>query len=804
MKILFFCTAFNSLSQRAYLALSEQHYVTIEYALSEELMIEAAELVKPHVIICPFLTTFVPAQVYNNYLTLIVHPGPPGDAGPSALDWLLMGDDGTEPDSKKLVQRKSLSEQGRPYWGVTVVQATAEFDMGPVWAFEQFAVDIDQPHITKSSLYRGPVTRAAITAVLKAVDRITIAADARNATARRCASTPPPASISTEKGTAGRSSNKVAVDPSLVANAVFSQLSVTTGQSFQGGKTLHRPLLRAADRDFDPRVHGAVEISRRIRCADSQPGCLSSLFGPKLYLYGGVVDSGKQAAGCAPGSVIASRDDAVCIATCDGKGVWITHVRRVKAKTDASLWPKVPAVQGLAELSEHSMGYHNLQRVVSMRGRQRFKEEEEEEEQEEGNKDKEWSRATSSTLQDIWIDFEPASDKYGNIAYVFFDFYNGAMSTKQCRRLLKALQYLLSVADEKSVRALVLMGGSYFSNGIHLNVIESAADPALESWFNINAIDDLVYTILHDFPGREIKTIAAIRGNAAAGGVALATACDFVLAGEDVVLNPAYRAMGLYGSEFHSLTYNARCRGHHGKRILRDMVPLSASAAGHLGLVDHVLPGWGAGLDSAVKAQVKVLILTSVLVVVGGGSLEASSSSSSSSSSGVVRPDSTAEWKRGLDLSSGALARIRAEELAEMAKDFWSPRARRYHPRRHDFVRKARAAATPRRFALHRKSDGLVDEEDDDRFDSVEWFAAKENIMMAQQQQQQQQQRLEELAIPKQPEKVYARSGKAPSASSRTTDGLDWGGKEALPRAKTRGTIFCCYYDADEKGAMEG
>ncbi|TQV97935.1 hypothetical protein V2A60_006351 [Cordyceps javanica] len=774
MKILFFCTAFNSLSQRAYLALSEQHYVTIEYALSEELMVEAAELVKPDLVICPFLTTLVPAQVYTKYLTLIVHPGPPGDVGPSALDWLLMGDDGTEPDSKKLLQRTSLSEHGRPYWGVTVLQATADFDQGPVWAFEQFAVDIDQPNITKSSLYRGPVTRAAVTAVLKAVDRITIAADVKNVGSHRSASR----SNSPGKGINERSNKGAAVLPSLAANAVFAQLSVTSGQPFQGGKTLHRPLLRAADRSFDPRTHNAVEISRRIRCADSQPGCLSSLFGPKLYLYGGIVDGGKQAAGSAPGTIIASRDDAVCIATCDGKGVWITHVRRVKAKTDAALWPKVPAVQGLTELSEHSMGYRNLQRVASMRGRQLTSEEE-------------WSRATCSTLQDVWVDFEPATDNGSSVAYVFFDFYNGAMSTKQCRRLLRALQYVLSVADQKSVCALVLMGGSYFSNGIHLNVIESAADPALESWFNINAIDDLVYSILHDFPGRGIKTIAAVRGNAAAGGVALATSCDFVLAGEDVVLNPAYRAMGLYGSEFHSLTYNARCRGENGKRILREMMPLSASAAGHLGLVDHVLPGWGAKLDSAVKAQVKAL--TSAPLV--GVAVSSSSSHGShqdppsSSSSGAV-----AEWKRGLDLSGEALARIRAEELAEMAKDFWSPRAQRYHPRRSDFVRKAKAAATPRRFALHRKSDGLVDEEDDDRFDSVEWFAMKNNNSLHQQQAGT---GPEDLAAPKQPEKAYARSRNADSSSYDIMDEKSWGGTEAVPKAKTRGTIFCCYYDAD-------
>lgn len=721
-------------------------------------MVEAAELVQPDLIICPFLTTLVPAQVYRNYLTLIVHPGPPGDAGPSALDWLLMGDDGTEPDSKKLLKKTSLSQHGRPYWGVTVLQATAEFDMGPVWAFEQFAVDIDQPNVTKSSLYRGPVTRAAVTAVLKAVDRITMTAAM---TSSRKPGSPRPSHVFGDSADSHSSPHNI--HPDLVSDPIFAQLSVTTAQRFQGGRTFHRPLLRAADRDFDPRIHNALEISRRIRCADSQPGCLSSLFGPKLYLYGGIVDSGRQAAGTAPGSIIASREDAVCIATCDGKGVWITHVRRVKTKADISLWPKVPAVPGLMQLSEHSMAYPNLHRIVSMRGQQ-------------AASGDEWSRASSSTFQDIWIDFERSPTRKGLVAYVSFDFYNGAMSTTQCRRLLKALQHVLSVAEKKAVCAVVLMGGSYFSNGIHLNVIESATDPALESWFNINAIDDLVYSILHDFPSRGIKTIAAVRGNAAAGGVALATACDYVLAGEDVVFNPAYRAMGLYGSEFHSLTYNSRCRGENGKRILREMMPLSASAAGHLGLVDYVLPGWGSKLDSAMKAQVSSLT----------AGLGDNNSPSGAQSRGSA---TTAEWKRGLDLSSGTLARIRAEELAEMAKDFWSPRSQRYHPRRHDFVRKTTAAATPRRFALHRKSDGLVDEEDDDRFDSIEWFEARNRADDAVE--------LDAMPMPRQPETAYARSKEAPSSSYDTVDEKNWGGQGGVPRAKTRGTIFCCYYDTD-------
>jgi len=78
MKILFFCTAHNSLSQRLYLALSASHNVTIELAISEEAMISAVALARPELIICPFLTTFVPKQIYETYLTLIIHPGPPG------------------------------------------------------------------------------------------------------------------------------------------------------------------------------------------------------------------------------------------------------------------------------------------------------------------------------------------------------------------------------------------------------------------------------------------------------------------------------------------------------------------------------------------------------------------------------------------------------------------------------------------------------------------------------------------------------------------------------------------------------
>jgi enoyl-CoA hydratase/carnithine racemase len=119
------------------------------------------------------------------------------------------------------------------------------------------------------------------------------------------------------------------------------------------------------------------------------------------------------------------------------------------------------------------------------------------------------------------------------------------------------------------------MGGSYFSNGIALNTIEAAADPGEETWANINAIDDVVEFLVGDTTSERspmfaattplcqqgVVTVACLRGNAAAGGVALAAACDVTMAGRGVVLNPAYRAMGLHGSEFHSWVSIQRVHG---------------------------------------------------------------------------------------------------------------------------------------------------------------------------------------------------------------------------------------------------
>ena len=53
--------------------------------------------------------------------------------------------------------------------------------------------------------------------------------------------------------------------------------------------------------------------------------------------------------------------------------------------------------------------------------------------------------------------------------------------------------------------------------------------------------------------------IAALRGNAGAGGAMMALASDRVFAREGVVLNPHYRGMGgLFGSEYWTYTLPRR------------------------------------------------------------------------------------------------------------------------------------------------------------------------------------------------------------------------------------------------------
>jgi putative two-component system protein, hydrogenase maturation factor HypX/HoxX len=301
-----------------------------------------------------------------------------------------------------------------------------------------------------------------------------------------------------------------------------------------------RPTMRQNDRAIDWAGDDADTIVRKISAGDSAPGVLDSLFGAPFFLYGAHYEDRLRGA---PGQSIAQRDGAVCVGTVDG-AIWISHL---KAKADGALAGlKLPAALALGQ----------------------------------------GARRIPSVPPELPIDYrtfqEIGYSEEGDVGRLRFDFYNGAMSTAQCYRLRNAFLY----ARGRQTRVIELLGGKdFFSNGIHLNVIEAASDPALESWCNINAIDDLVLEILNTMSH---LVVAGIGGNAGAGGAMMALAADYVYAREGVVLNPHYKSMGgLYGSEYWTYTLPRRVGAAKAAEVTESCRPIGAREAKAIGFVDE-------------------------------------------------------------------------------------------------------------------------------------------------------------------------------------------------------------------------
>jgi putative two-component system hydrogenase maturation factor HypX/HoxX len=150
MRILLLVSAFNGLSQRVWCELRVAgHDVGVLFAGSEQEMIDGVRAVAPDLILCPFLKQKIPRSVWERHRTVIIHPGPVGDRGPSSLDWAILG-----------AARR---------WGVTALQAVDEMDAGPIWATRTFAMP-DEP-VRKSALYNSVVADAALECVLEVVAR---------------------------------------------------------------------------------------------------------------------------------------------------------------------------------------------------------------------------------------------------------------------------------------------------------------------------------------------------------------------------------------------------------------------------------------------------------------------------------------------------------------------------------------------------------------------------------------------------------------------------------------------------------
>jgi putative two-component system hydrogenase maturation factor HypX/HoxX len=556
MRILLLAGSFNSLTQRLYVELADRgHELSVEFDIADSVTEEAAALFAPDLIVAPFLKRAIPEGVWRRHVCLIVHPGIVGDRGPSALDRAI--------------------QDGESEWGVTVLQAEAEMDAGPVWASATFPMRVG----TKSSLYRGEVTEAAVTSVLAAVERFA----AGTCVPQRFAPGDP--------GVRGRA----------------------------------RSLLRQEARRIDWAREDTATVLRKVAAADGAPGVLDDLFGVPCHLYD-ASPAGRPAGEAAPGRVMASGGRGIVRATVDG-AIRIGHCRRTDVEGALKLpvalafpaqWQALPQVEGPAEI--------------------RYQED-------------------------------------GAVGVLHFPFYNGAMSTAQCEELLAAYRDVLL----RPTRILLLAGGpEFFSNGIHLNVIEAAVSPADESWRNIVAMDDLCLAVLQT---TDRLTVAALQGNAGAGGCFLALACDAVWARAGAVLNPHYKNMGnLYGSEYWTYTLPRRVKRGSPRAVMENRLPVGAAQAVDLGLVDRAFDaGREAFLTEAIEAA---------RILAAAADFDARVTAK--------------QERRAADEARRPLAAYREDELARMKRNFYGFDPS-YHYARAHFVHKVPHAWTPLHLAVHRR-----------------------------------------------------------------------------------------------------
>ena len=397
--------------------------------------------------------------------------------------------------------------------------------------------------------------------------------------------------------------------------------------------------MKQAERAIDWTRDSSATVLAKLRAADGFPGVSDTLFGVSCQLFDAHVGTLPSDIGSSvPGEVVARRDGALLRATVDG-AVWIGHVKR----GDGEHRFKLPATQAFAAEAAHLPHAP----VALMRG------------------DGDWSELRYRESED------------GTTGFLSFDFYNGAMSTAQCKRLCAALEF----ARSRSTRVLVLEGGrDFWSNGIHLNTIEAAASPADESWANINAMNDVCLALL-TFTDR--LTIAALRGNAGAGGCFLALAADRVWARDGVILNPHYKNMGnLYGSEYWSYLLPRRVGAEAGATLMGNRLPLLARQAQAAGLIDEAFGATTDAFETEVARRAAVLAAAPDLVAQIAAKAE----------------------RRAADEAERPLADYRADELAHMQRNFYGFDPS-YHVARFHFVMKSAHSWTPRHLARHRDLD---------------------------------------------------------------------------------------------------
>ncbi len=390
-----------------------------------------------------------------------------------------------------------------------------------------------------------------------------------------------------------------------------------------------QPAMQQQDRSIDWQSDDTDTVLRKIRSADGFPGVRSELAGRELYLFDArrALDKHGQA-----GQIITHDGHAICVATIDG-AIWIGHLKDKQAEHPF----KLPAARVLGE---------------SLKGQSSA-----------GDTQASGYERIQFTQRD-------------NIGYLVFDFYNGAMSSDDCR----ALQQAIRQAKQQPIELLILLGGEdYWSNGMHLNHIEASDSAADASWQNINAIDDLALEII-DSP--DLYIISMLRGNAGAGGVFLARAADELWARKGVIINPHYKDMGnLYGSEYWTYQLPRFVEAHDVERITQSRLPMGMREATKLGLVERIIDSPRDGLFESIHQQALARL-----------------------QQGLEQDLESKRQRRAQDESTRPLADYRQAELERMRRNFYGFDPS-YHVARYNFVYKIPKSHTPLTLASHRRKD---------------------------------------------------------------------------------------------------
>jgi len=459
MTITLLITTFNSISQGIYSKLKDRGYILdVVYAINKSQIIEEIEAFKPDIILCPFLTKYIPKEIYQNYPTFVFHPAPIGDRGAYSLDYAVFN---------------RLKE-----WGGVWLRANELYDGGDIYASDNFYMRRSY----KASIYRQEMFRVAISTL----DRLLI--------------------------------------------NIRDDLSIP-----QILNPIHQPFTQKK-REIDWNRDSSDTIITKIYCSDSLEGVRDNICGIDCYLFGVWREDKLRGE---PKDILAKRDGAICLATIDG-AIWITHLKEEGGFKLPSTYLLKDKIKGIKE--------DRLPLLF----------------------DKSYN-----TFYETSVDIED------EVAYLEFNFHNGAISTAQAIRLKYAIEYL-----KDRCKVLVLMGGEdFFSNGIHLNILEDSQKQGEDGWANINAINDLIKSIIF---ADEIITIASFSRNGGAGGVFLGLACDFIVAREGIVLNPHYKTLGLSGSEYHTYTLPKRVGKKEAQKLLNECLPISVEYAQKIGMVDKV------------------------------------------------------------------------------------------------------------------------------------------------------------------------------------------------------------------------